>query len=76
MITAILSKFEPLADGSITVTLKATSEQIQEIVNLYMKKEPVVILPVQTEMSADKTGLLKDILAHLEVIKTKLEKEL
>ena len=76
MITGVLAKFEPLADSSITVTLKVTSEQIQEIVNLYMRKEPVVVLPAQTELTADKTGILKDILTNLEAIHARVEKEL
>jgi hypothetical protein len=35
---AFLKKFEPLEDGTITVTLRVQGENIQEVVSLYRKE--------------------------------------
>lgn len=73
MITGTLSKFESTNEG-LTVIIKADISQLQAVVNLF--RQEVTILPSQTEISADKASLLKDILSALDAIRVRVEKEL
>lgn len=73
VIHGILAKYESTEQG-FTITVKADHEQAQAI--LPMHKKEIIIQPVQTEIPADKSALLTDILASLNVIRDRVEKEL
>ena len=78
--TGKVCKFEPVQDGSLTVMLKVTGDQLREVVDQFMKcRDSGDIVRVDSEqlcLPGDKIALLQDILFAAVAIKNRIEKEL
>ena len=75
MITGILKKFEPTEEG-ITIIVKVSHDQIQEVCDVYKSKQEIMMQAVQPDLQPEKAAVLADIRNSLEIIKRKVEKEL
>lgn len=77
--TGKVIKFEPLADNSLTVMLKVSGDQLQSVVDQFIKcrdGDEIKVDSIQFTIPEDRTSLLKDILFGVNAVKSRIEKEL